>query len=117
MEDYIINTLDEEIDFTNVYNICNFACKKLNIENPLFNIIIINNDKIQEINKTYRNKDAVTDVISFAFEESDNIKYDNMRFLGEIYISYERCKSQAEEYGHSIERELCYLSIHGLLHL
>lgn len=117
MEDYIINTLDEEIDFTNVYNICNFACKKLNIENPLFNIIIINNDKIQEINKTYRNKDAVTDVISFAFEESDNIKYDNMRFLGEIYISYERCKEQAMEYGHSIERELCYLSIHGLLHL
>lgn len=117
MEDYIINTLDEEIDFTNVYNICNFACKNLNIENPLFNIIIINNDKIQEINKTYRNKDAVTDVISFAFEESDNIKYDNMRFLGEIYISYERCKEQAMEYGHSIERELCYLSIHGLLHL
>lgn len=117
MEDYIINTTDEEIDFSNVDNICKFACKKLNVENPLFNIIIINNERIQEINKEYRNKDAVTDVISFAFEESDNIKYENIRFLGEIYISYERCKSQAQEYGHSIERELCYLSIHGLLHL
>ena len=117
MEDYIINTINEEIDFTNVDNICKFACKKLNIKNPLFNIIIIDNKRIQEINRDYRNKDAITDVISFAFEESDNIKYDNMRLLGEIYISYERCKSQAEEYGHSIERELCYLSIHGLLHL
>lgn len=117
MEDYIFNTIDEDIDFTNVDNICKFACKKLDIINPLFNIIIVDREKIQQINRDYRNKDAVTDVISFAFEEVPDVKYDNLRFLGEIYICYDRCKEQALEYGHSIERELCYLSIHGLLHL
>ncbi len=117
MEDYIFNTIDEDIDFTNVDNICKFACKKLDIVNPLFNIIIVDKEKIQQINRDYRNKDAVTDVISFAFEEVPDVKYDNLRFLGEIYICYDRCKEQALEYGHSIERELCYLSIHGLLHL
>lgn len=117
MEDYIFNTIDEDIDFTNVDNICKFACKKLDIINPLFNIIIVDKEKIQQINRDYRNKDAVTDVISFAFEEVPDVKYDNLRFLGEIYICYDRCKEQALEYGHSIERELCYLSIHGLLHL
>lgn len=117
MEDYIFNTTDYEIDFTNVDKLCKYAFKKLNIDNPLFNIIIIDNKEIQEINKRYRNKDSVTDVISFAFEESDNIGYDNMRLLGEIYISYEKCIEQAKEYGHSVERELCYLSVHGLLHL
>ncbi len=117
MEDYIFNTIDEGIDFTNVDNICKFACKKLDIINPLFNIIIVDKEKIQQINRDYRNKDAVTDVISFAFEEVPDVKYDNLRFLGEIYICYDRCKEQALEYGHSIERELCYLSIHGLLHL
>lgn len=117
MEDYIFNTIDEGIDFTNVDNICKFACKKLDIVNPLFNIIIVDKEKIQQINRDYRNKDAVTDVISFAFEEVPDVKYDNLRFLGEIYICYDRCKEQALEYGHSIERELCYLSIHGLLHL
>lgn len=117
MEDYIFNTIDEDIDFTNVDNICKFACKKLDIINPLFNIIIVDKEKIQQINRDYRNKDAVTDVISFAFEEVPDVKYDNLRFLGEIYICHDRCKEQALEYGHSIERELCYLSIHGLLHL
>ncbi len=117
MEEYIFNTTDYDIDFENVDNICKFACKKLKVEGPLFNIVIVDNDRIREINREYRKKDAVTDVISFAFEESDNIKYDNIRFLGEIYISYDRCLEQAEEYGHSDERELCYLSIHGLLHL
>lgn len=117
MEDYIFNTIDENIDFTNVDNICKFACKKLDIVNPLFNIIIVDKEKIQQINRDYRNKNAVTDVISFAFEEVPDVKYDNLRFLGEIYICYDRCKEQALEYGHSIERELCYLSIHGLLHL
>ena len=117
MEDYIINTTDYDIDFDNVDKVCKFTCKKLNVKNPIFSIIIVDNKRINEINKEYRGKDSVTDVISFAFEEADNIKYEDMRFLGEIYISYEKCLEQSKEYNHSFERELCYLTIHGLLHL
>ena len=117
MEDYIFNTTDEFVEVEDVDKVIKFACSKLNVVNPLLNIVIVDNKKIQELNKIYRDKDAVTDVISFAFEESDNLKYDNMRFLGEIYISYDKCVEQAKEYGHSIEREFCYLAVHGLLHL
>ena len=117
MEDYIFNTTDEKIDFSEVDSVIKFACKHLNIENPLLNIVIVDNEKIREINKEYRNKDAVTDVISFAFEEVKDVNYEDIRFLGEIYISYERCKEQAKDYGHSVRREFCYLAVHGLLHL
>ncbi len=117
MEDYIFNTTSEEIDTKDIDKVIKFACKHLNIENPLLNIIIVDNEKIREINKEYRNKDAVTDVISFAFEEIEDVKYEDFRFLGEIYISYERCKEQAQDYGHSVKREFCYLAVHGLLHL
>ena len=117
MEDYIFNTTDEKIDFSEVDSFIKFACKHLNIENPLLNIVIVDNEKIREINKEYRNKDAVTDVISFAFEEVKDVNYEDVRFLGEIYISYERCKEQAKDYGHSVRREFCYLAVHGLLHL
>ncbi len=117
MEDYIFNTTDEKIETKELDQVIKFACKKMNVKNPLLNIVIVDNKKIQEINKTYRNKDAVTDVISFAFEEVSDVEYTDVRFLGEIYISYERCKEQAEEYGHSVKREFCYLAVHGLLHL
>ena len=117
MKDYIFNTTDEKIDFSEVDSVIKFACKHLNIENPLLNIVIVDNEKIREINKEYRNKDAVTDVISFAFEEVKDVNYEDVRFLGEIYISYERCKEQAKDYGHSVRREFCYLAVHGLLHL
>lgn len=117
MKDYIFNTTEEEIDTTELSNVLEFACKHLNIENPLLNVVIVDNKRIQEINRDYRNKDAVTDVISFAFEEVEDVKYDDIRYLGEIYISYERCVSQASEYNHSIKREFCYLAVHGLLHL
>ncbi len=117
MKDYIFNTTNEKIDTSELDQVIQFACKKMGVKNPLLNIVIVDNKKIQEINKIYRNKDAVTDVISFAFEEVKDVDYDNVRFLGEIYISYERCVSQAAEYGHSIKREFCYLAVHGLLHL
>ena len=117
MKDYIFNTTNETVDIEELDQIIQFACNHLDIKNPLLNIVIVDNEKIQEINRDYRNKDAVTDVISFAFEEYKDIEYEDMRFLGEIYISYERCVSQAKDYGHSVKREFCYLAIHGLLHL
>ena len=117
MKDYIFNTTNEEIDTTELEKVLEFACKHMKVDNPLLNVVIVDNKKIQEINKEYRGKDAVTDVISFAFEEVNDVEYDNVRFLGEIYISYERCKEQAKDFGHSVKREFCYLAVHGLLHL
>lgn len=117
MKDYIFNTTNEEIDTSELCNVLEFACDHLKISNPLFNVVIVDNEKIREINKQYRDKDAVTDVISFAFEEVDDVDYKDIRFLGEIYISYERCKEQASDFGHSVKREFCYLAVHGLLHL
>ena len=117
MKDYIFNTTDEVIDTTELDSVIQFACKHLGINNPLLNIVIVDNKRIQEINREYRGKDAVTDVISFAFEEVNDVEYDDVRFLGEIYISYERCKEQAKDFGHSVRREFSYLAVHGLLHL
>lgn len=117
MKDYIFNTTNHDIDIDELDKIIKFACNHLKIENPLLNIVIVDNKKIQQINRDYRNKDAVTDVISFAFEEVSDVDYKDFRFLGEIYISYERCVSQANDYGHSVKREFCYLAVHGLLHL
>ena len=89
---------------------------------PYISVTIVDNDYIHEINRTYRHKDAPTDVISFAFLD-DNPKRDElfksgqMVVLGEIYISYEKAQEQAISYGHSLERELKFLFVHGLLHL
>ncbi len=85
-------------------------------------VTFVNNERIHEINKEYRQKDAPTDVISFAMEEMGEgeieiIGEDVPAVLGDIIISIDRTKEQAEEYGHSYERELGFLAIHGFLHL
>jgi probable rRNA maturation factor len=104
------------IDF-DLKDLLEYALKKLNIDNVEFNVIFIDNNKIKEINKEYRNIDKETDVISFAFEDIDKSMFEGKRLLGDIYISYEKSKEQAIEYNHSLKREISFLSIHGLLHL
>ena len=94
------------------------AIKKENLENVSFNLIIVDNKYIHELNKTYRNIDRETDVITFALEDENTIIIpDNERILGDIYISIDKAKSQAEEYGHSLLRELSFLAVHGFYHL
>lgn len=82
-----------------------------------FSVIIVDNKKIHEINKQYRNIDRPTDVITFALEDYEDVKFDNYRPLGDIYISIDKAKEQAKEYGHTLKRELAFLTIHGFLHL
>ena len=77
---------------------------------------IVSRNTIQEINKTYRNLDRVTDVISFEFDDGFN-EYDGYIVLGDIFICHSRANQQAKQYGHSIRREMCFLFTHGLLHL
>ena len=95
----------------------NYASEKLSLKNVMFNVIIIDNDSIHKINKEYRGIDRPTDVITFALEDDKKIDTPEVRILGDIYISYDKVISQAKEYGHSTKRELCFLGVHGLLHL
>lgn len=81
---------------------------------------IVDNKTIHEINKTYRGVDRPTDVISFAFldDEQEMIPQDGSPIsLGEIIISHQKAEEQAKEYGHSLEREMSFLFVHGMLHL
>lgn len=108
-------------------------CMKILGQNDkkLYAIInFVDEDKIQEINREFRNKDKVTDVISFRMLENQMMQKVNKKnypydydpeikkvFIGEIYICYRRALMQSEEYQHSVERELAFLTTHGLLHL
>lgn len=77
-------------------------------------VTFTDNEGIRAINREYREKDVPTDVLSFPlFEEGA----DGTRMLGDIVISLERCRAQAEEFGHSFEREFAFLSVHSTLHL
>ncbi len=85
-------------------------------------VILVDNEFIQDLNYKYRGIDQPTDVLSFAMNEgiadSPSIKFQGEPvLLGDIYLSVERALEQAESYGHSFSRELCYLGTHGLLHL
>lgn len=111
---------DEHIQL--VDNLLQHAAKMENIENAEVSITFVTNEEIHRINREYRQKDAPTDVISFALEELGEgeveiVGQDLPRVLGDIIISIDRTKEQAEEYGHSFERELGFLAVHGLLHL
>lgn len=80
--------------------------------------IFVDNEEIHRINQQYRKIDRPTDVISFAYEDAQTFEIEGMpRELGDIFISIEKAKEQAESYGHSFEREICFLFTHGLLHL
>ncbi|MDX8359549.1 MULTISPECIES: rRNA maturation RNase YbeY [Bacillaceae] len=106
-----------------VEDILQFVAKRENIDDGAeISITFVSNERIQEINREYRNKDQPTDVISFAMEEmgEDEIEITGIELpvvLGDIIISTTKAEEQAEEYGHSFERELAFLSVHGLLHL
>ncbi len=81
----------------------------------IFSIIFVDDDKIQEINRDYRKLDRVTDVISFALcDDPENELTDE---LGDVFIDLSQAFRQASEYGHSIDREVAFLAVHGYLHL
>lgn len=83
--------------------------------NKEFNIIFVDDDYIQNLNKNYRNIDRVTDVISFALCDDPDNQLDTE--LGDVFIDLDQAFRQAGEYGHSIEREVAFLAVHGYLHL
>lgn len=103
----------KEIDELNEYT--NYLINYMNID-ASFSVIIVDNNKIHEINKEYRGIDRPTDVISFALEEDEDYEVKE-RLLGDIFISIDKVYEQAKEYNHSVKRELFFLVTHGFLHL
>jgi probable rRNA maturation factor len=124
MIDFIDETNEvSESDIKTIEQLLHFAAKKQEVdEESEVSITFVTNDRIQEINKEYRQKDYATDVISFAMEEMGEgemelLGVDMPRVLGDIIISTAKANEQAEEYGHSYLRELGFLTVHGFLHL
>lgn len=124
MELLFVNDYDETLqDYERVFeDLAAHAIQKLHRDDRFsLEVNFVDEEKIHEINRQYRKIDRPTDVISFAFlDEVENeikIQGDVMLMLGEIFISVDQAKQQAKEYQHSLHRELCFLFVHGLLHL
>ena len=113
----VYNETNSDAYIKDIKSVLKLGLKHMNIKDSYISVVIVDKDKIHEINKTYRDVDKVTDVISFAFEDNGGITPDGLRILGEIYLCMDKAKEQAIEYGHSNKREICYLVTHGLLHL
>ena len=104
----IVNNYDSN-DYSNLINkVLTTAQNKLQLKDKMINIILVDNAKIQELNKTYREKDYVTDVLTFPDGYLGN--------LGDVFVSIPKCLEQSTELGHSFERELGFLVVHGYLH-
>ena len=114
----LFSLVDRNLDdyFKVIKKVLKIGLKELEIKKVEFNIIIFDNNYIHDLNKKYRGIDRETDVISFALED-DKTFNPKTRVLGDVYISLDKAISQADEYGHSLERELCFLAVHGMLHL
>lgn len=116
MNEFVINDNYGYQDYDYLKSVIERTLQHEKVNNSIFSIIFVDNEEIHKINKTYRNVDKITDVISFALEDNETVK-DEQRFLGDIYISIPKMKEQAQDYGHSEKRELSFLIVHGLLHL
>lgn len=120
----IISNYPEELEFPQEYidNVVR-AAKKVGelygVENGEVSVTLTNNDYIHQLNKKYRGIDRPTDVLSFALNESDEpaIADAAINILGDLVISVERAEEQAKDFGHSVRREMAFLTVHGMLHL
>ena len=117
------NNIEENEEYNKIINTVVKKCfEEEGLDNIkiYINIILTNPEEIKRINKEYRNIDKETDVLSFPMfekEEIQNIEGNIPDVLGDIVISIEKVKEQAKEYGHSFERELSYMVVHGFYHL
>lgn len=124
----IIDYVDEtneltELQLKTVEDLLQYAAEVEEIaQDAELSVTFVTNERIQEVNREYRDKDQPTDVISFALEEMGEgeieiVGLEQPPVLGDIIISIPRAREQAIEYGHSFMRELGFLAVHGFLHL
>ncbi len=116
-----------------IRDMLNFAAKKLGKENKEMAITFVDNEKIHQINLDYRDMDRPTDVVSLEYKPETDIVFseedleadpdlaavmeDYDAYIGELFISVDKAHEQAENYGHSFEREMGFLAVHGFLHI
>ena len=112
--------VDEEF-INSLEAVCDFVLKKEGVNCKYqISLLFVDNEEIREINRETRNIDRATDVLSFPLIDFDNEDLPNdgsKIYLGDIIISIERAKEQANEYGHSLDREVGFLTAHSMLHL
>ena len=121
----IISNYPEELSFpAEIEENVRAAAKKVGelygVENGEVSVTLTNNDYIHQLNRKYRQIDRPTDVLSFALNESEEPDIENgpdINVLGDIILSVERAEEQAADYGHSLRREIAFLTVHGMLHL
>lgn len=127
METMIINQqteveFDEQLENT-ILAVANAAAKLQNLSpGTELSILLVDNAYIKKLNSMYRGQNVATDVLSFAMNELGEDEPDlefpgEPNILGDIVISMEKAQSQSEEYGHSLAREIGFLTAHGILHL
>lgn len=112
----IVNESKMEVDYSFLPKVIDKCLSLEGVKSSIFSIIFIDDEKMQELNNTYRGIDRTTDVLSFAFEDNEEVIGSN-RILGSVFVSIPKMEEQAREYGHSKTRELSFLIVHGLLHL
>lgn len=115
------NNTNEEINYKLIEKVISEAFRYEGVnDNTEVSVTIVDNEEIRKINNKFRNIDRATDVLSFPLIDFDNesLPDDGSKiYLGDIIISIERAKEQAKEYGHSIDREIGFLTAHSMLHL
>jgi len=115
--DFYNETEEKVIEEKDLKKLSKYMIKYMGLKNISFSVIFVDNDTIKELNKNYRKIDRVTDVITFRLADYEEVMCGKVNVLGDVYICLDRAKEQAEEYGHSYLRELCFLLVHGFLHL
>ena len=115
------NNTKEEVNYKLIENVISEALKYEGVsDNTEISVTIVDNEEIRKINNKFRNIDRATDVLSLPLIDFDNEDLPNdgsKIYLGDIIISIERAKEQANEYGHSLDREVGFLTAHSMLHL
>ncbi|HEL9629649.1 rRNA maturation RNase YbeY [Streptococcus suis] len=110
-----------------------FAAEKIGKQNKEMAVTFVDNKRVHEVNLEYRGIDRPTDVVSLEYKPENEIFFDEEdlqdnpelaemmedfdAYIGELYISIEKAREQAEDYGHSYEREMGFLAVHGFLHI
>ena len=117
MFDIINNSGLEVLELALLREYVEYVIKRLDIEKAVFNLILVDEEEIHELNFNYRGIDRKTDVITFALEDNDTFRNPEVRVLGDIYLCVPVAYEQANIYGHSRTREICFLATHGILHL